>query len=705
MSTLKSILNFTIYLKVIGLLLIQFSFQPLSAQIVTQEKLSRLNIELAQKNLNDSVKLFNSVFLKYYGLEKFPNDIKTFDKNIEEVIVRTEEKNNLQENFLNGATNSYLNGDFIKAEISARCATLLLDKSDKIDLFVKASDRLALSLISQKKHVEAINICSSLIDNKKYKTSYFIPLIYSKRGIANFEKNDFKKALKDYLIAEELSKKLKIPDVQINVLFNISKCYEEMNNLKMAIDYMYRVFEINRFNESANANKTLLYDRIGFLLARDLQLKKSYAYLTLARNLCPSENIRLKNQIEINMSLYELKSGNIKAAKEIIFRIENNESLIVQRKRDINFILGQCFFYEKNILGAKKKFKIAIELAEDINSKGYKTLYNLEVIAASKKKLSILNLNPKDFEKSYKLLEQSFREKEKILERSKDSILNKVVNHYELNDRQNKIKELRKNQKKVKLEIEKTKKNSLLLKFFILLSSLGLVVFITAYFKKRKKVKQEKKNRELIERQNKYLVESLEQKGLLLKEIHHRVKNNFQMIISLLQMQAENEGYLNVENFLVEATNRILSISIVHENLYEGDELDKISFKEYINKLILNSKEALIDKNKLCIFDIDINDIIFDLNTTIPLGLIINELIINSIKHSKDNDTIIISISLEKKGNINVLSYSDNNIAITEGEKRGFGTELIELLTLQLSGELEIIKEEYYFYQIYFSNE
>ncbi|MEM7365080.1 MAG: two-component regulator propeller domain-containing protein [Pseudomonadota bacterium] len=191
------------------------------------------------------------------------------------------------------------------------------------------------------------------------------------------------------------------------------------------------------------------------------------------------------------------------------------------------------------------------------------------------------------------------------------------------------------------------------------------------------------------------LANSLKEKELLLKEVHHRVKNNMQVISSLLNIQAETIADDTFSNLLGESQQRIKSMSLIHENLYQSDNLLEIDFEDYINML----------SNSLCRFytipgvsihlDIQVEDVSLDLETAVPCGLIINELISNSLKHGFTNHegTGIISVSFVNAGCRYVLKVSDNGVGLPmdfdPDSGASMGMEIVSILTQQLDGRLQ----------------
>ncbi len=200
---------------------------------------------------------------------------------------------------------------------------------------------------------------------------------------------------------------------------------------------------------------------------------------------------------------------------------------------------------------------------------------------------------------------------------------------------------------------------------------------------------------------------SLKEKEQLLKEIHHRVKNNMQIISSLLNLQSDNTVDENILNLLRESRNRINSMALVHEMLYKSNDLSKIGLKVYIESLSVSIYQSYVmpQSDIEIIYDIE-DEIYFDIDKMIPLGLILNEIISNSLKHAFPYKKGIINISLKPEKNKYTLVVSDNGI----GFKNDFnietdsqlGIQLIYMLSEQLGGKLKIEMENGVAYHIVF---
>jgi PAS domain S-box-containing protein len=190
------------------------------------------------------------------------------------------------------------------------------------------------------------------------------------------------------------------------------------------------------------------------------------------------------------------------------------------------------------------------------------------------------------------------------------------------------------------------------------------------------------------------LKNSLAEKEVLLREIHHRVKNNMQIISSLLNLQIQYEDLDETISVLKESQGRIKSMAIIHEKLYQSSSLTNINFKEYIEKLILDIYYSYGILNGSIQSVLDIEDINLNIDTAIPLGLIINELITNSIKYAFPGNVGKIMIKLESNHDQLELTIADNGTGISEElvleTSKTLGLQLVNSLINQLDGRLEL---------------
>jgi two-component sensor histidine kinase len=196
------------------------------------------------------------------------------------------------------------------------------------------------------------------------------------------------------------------------------------------------------------------------------------------------------------------------------------------------------------------------------------------------------------------------------------------------------------------------------------------------------------------------LQNSLSEKEVLLKEIHHRVKNNLQVISSLLYFNSKKIKDEATREMFKDSQNRIKSIALVHERLYQSRDLGKIDFKEYVLKLTNDLFRSYAVNQSIIKIKLNINNIFISIDTAVPCGLIINELITNSFKYAFPNNEepdkeCEIRIDFNKNENNELLlEISDNGIGLPEEieatNTQSWGLQLVDTLIAQLEGTMEI---------------
>ena len=227
---------------------------------------------------------------------------------------------------------------------------------------------------------------------------------------------------------------------------------------------------------------------------------------------------------------------------------------------------------------------------------------------------------------------------------------------------------------------------------YSIMASLLLVfaVFLSAFNRFRHSLKRQIEAEE-------HLKVSLHENEVLLKEVHHRVKNNLQVISSLFNIQS---GHIKDKEQAIrvfeESLNRIRSMAIIHEKLYKTREISKINFSEYLNDLTANIFRSYSSISSGIRIKIKADDILLNIDTAIPLGLIVNELVSNSIKYAfpdKREGKILIEFHYDKGGSL-LLVVGDNGIGLPEGLDIGntesLGLQLVNTLVGQLKGTIDV---------------
>lgn len=196
--------------------------------------------------------------------------------------------------------------------------------------------------------------------------------------------------------------------------------------------------------------------------------------------------------------------------------------------------------------------------------------------------------------------------------------------------------------------------------------------------------------------QEEQLKSALKEKELLLAEIHHRVKNNLQIIESLLGMQSDIVPDVTAVSVLKESQNRVKSMALIHQVLYESQDFSRVDFSSVIRNLVDNLSISYALEASRIEIAMNIEEIYLPLDTSIPLGLILNELCSNALKHAfVDNHTGKLEINFVYFDSNNLqLSVSDNGVGIPNefdmDNTTSLGLQLIQLLSMQISAHLTI---------------
>jgi len=240
--------------------------------------------------------------------------------------------------------------------------------------------------------------------------------------------------------------------------------------------------------------------------------------------------------------------------------------------------------------------------------------------------------------------------------------------------------------------------NELIMHIFWMLSSISFGIF--------GKYLLEHSNKTIFLKHEQLSLE-LNNKNILLRELFHRVKNNLQIIASLLSIQSKKIEDKKTKDTFKNSIQTIKSMSIIHEKLYKSDNLEAIDFNDYLSSLISNMKQNIGGNDVK--FNIKCDNMMISLDNAIPLGLIINEVITNSIKYAfeaNDDNNKVIDIQMYKNSLEElILELSDNGKGIDFNIfEKGFGFKLIDSLVVQqLKGTLEYFNKDGLFYVLKFN--
>lgn len=474
--------------------------------------------------------------------------------------------------------------------------------------------------------------------------------------------------------------------------YGLSKCYQQLSQLYLknnkndkAIDYSLKSLAIakkNNFHENA---LSILYTSAGIAYFNNFDDKEAISYLIKA------------DEINKKYGSNERRAFNLVMLSQVYFGFgefdnvikKSNMAISLSKDNHTKFMayatIGSSFTELENYELALINQLKAKDLISKINDVEHQRRIYFE-ISNTYKKLEDYK-NAYEYLNKYQELEISFLNK--IQEKS----INELEIKYDTKQKELDLKDLTiLAQKDKTLIVQKENQKNILISIILLGIFLGIISFFL-YKKIKRKNKELEDEKRIVFEANTKLNKSLDQNALLLKEIHHRVKNNLQIIMSLLNIQANSKKKINIDDFIENAQTRISSMSLIHQNLYENEKLDHIDFEKYIKKLTQNLLSVFGIETQNIVLKIKAQNIFLDIQTAIPLGLILNELFSNTLKYAfNDFKNAEITIEIKAEGNNQYcLIFADNGKGYNDTNKHNnsMGLELVNLLILQLKGNIE----------------
>ncbi len=493
--------------------------------------------------------------------------------------------------------------------------------------------------------------------------------VYLNIGASYYYRGVYAKALENYLEAAKIQEKIKDEKTLAKTFNNIGLIYRTKNNSQKALEYFSKSLKIKKLlNDKKGVCYT--YSNIGIIHQNQKHCDSALWYANASYNL----SLELQSSYDIGTSLSNIGEAyyclnDLKNAKKFFLDAEK----VLIKNTDENTLafcykgLGNVFEKENNLQEALKYYNQSIFHAKaternELLSDLYHSVYEIE------EKLQ----HPEKALKNYILYSQM-----------KDSVFS-----IESNRNLNELEIVYETDKKQKLIEEKEAEQKRLYNYIIALGFVLLIVISSIYIvnKQRRKLASQKKILETL----------VDEKNTLLKETHHRVKNNFQIVSSLLYLQSESLQNKAAIEAIREAQNRVRSMILIHQRLYNRDEIVGINAKEYITDLVNDLTEYQATKIKNLQTVINVDNLVFNIDTITPIGLIVNELVTNVIKHAFDESftTPEIKVDLHKQEEELILTVSDNGKGLVkEPNPDSFGIKLIHSLSKKLKGKVTFTSE------------
>ena len=498
----------------------------------------------------------------------------------------------------------------------------------------------------------------ALKDKKGQANTYFkMAWVHRKNGLLD-------EALQKDLEGLKLMEILKDQAGICNAMTRVSEDLTIQKRLKEALEYAEKAIAIADKNNLTSEKFFVNFNAANVAMASS-KFEASFQYYDNALNIATAQNMGFPTLSDVTNgrgNAYKRLGKYEAALKDYencyhyakVSNYQNAINTAIGNLGEINLLLGNY----KAALG----YQLETVRLQEVNNDSSNLVENYDHVSTIYSKLG-------DFKSALVYKQKAFHLRDSIASIESDAKMSEMLTKYET----------KKKEATISSQATTISQQKLIKRLFIGLAILllGLLVFGYISYQSRNK-------------KNALLAIKNAENELLLKEIHHRVKNNLEIVSGLLALQSSQIDNQATKDAMLESQNRVNSIGIVHQKLYQGTNLGAVEMKDYV----LNLSESILDsfgaEGKIDL-QLAMENLELDIDTAVPLGLIINELITNTVKYAfPNNEKGKLTIKLEKQhDNMLHLVVSDNGVGKSEIiQGTGFGGQLISLLTQQLNGTM-----------------
>lgn len=496
------------------------------------------------------------------------------------------------------------------------------------------------------------------------------------KGTAAYFQGDYEAAMGYYLETLDYTEGINFLKQRANTLNNVGVLYRISDKNRQAIAIYKEVLAINRklkdpdgvANQHNNLGVayTYLYNLDSALIYLDSAMMR-YQITQDTYDIAFTYTSMGDAYYEAGKDLENARISLLKANE--LFKVSSNQFTLAK-----NYLfLGEVELEDKNTNKAVNYLEKGLAVLEGTDREDIRLdLY--ETLEQAYSKLGMTD-------KAYEYLSAHKTLNEELYKKEKREYLEEMQTKYDT-EKKEKLIEI---QNLELLQQQKDKRN-----LWIILALLGAGLLSSTLF-----IWYTIRTKNLLAKQNTIIEKSLQEKDMLLREIHHRVKNNLQVISSILTLQGRYSRDPLIEGAIKKGKDRVRTMALIHENLYQKENLAGVNMKRYLEKLFSSLFHSYnINESKIELI-LNIEDINLDVDTVVPIGLAVNELITNSLKYAfPDNRDGIIKVGLAEKNNELQLTVEDNGIGMQSHQHNptstGFGFELIDSFKTKLNAELNI---------------
>jgi two-component sensor histidine kinase len=497
-------------------------------------------------------------------------------------------------------------------------------------------------------------------------------------GVIYDIRSDIPKALEYYLkslkIKEELGNKRGISNTSIN----IGQLYEQQGDFIKAFDFYDKSLKINtELNDKRGIAQSL--NNLGSIYCLQQNFSKGTAYyqrsLELKKEL--GDDIGVATALNNLGHIYD-QQNNLSIALEYYLKsLKIKEEIL--NKDGVSFALlnvGSVLLKQGKIEASEGYLLRSLNLAQEVGAP--------ELIRNAAELLSKLYEKQNQHAKALNMHKLFIIMRDSATNINTQKAIIEQSMQYDF-DKKEALAKLEHEKELAIKDVEKKRQN-----FIIWAISIGLILILIFAVIIIKRLKVTRLQKEIIEQKNK-------ENELLLGEIHHRVKNNLQVISSLLSLQERSIDDVSAKAAILEGKERVKSMGLIHKMLYQNDNYAGVEMDDYAQQLISSLLDSFGMNDSKIKLDISFSKLKLDVDTAIPVGLIINELVINSLKYAYDKtSTPQLKVNLTETSAELLLEVADNGSGSANAliNSTSFGMKLIKSLSRQLGGSLSITDNE-----------
>lgn len=488
-------------------------------------------------------------------------------------------------------------------------------------------------------HFESIDIFEQ-INSPKH-----LAWAYNGVGALHYQQYDYDQALTYFLKSMDIRRQLNNPEEVAKSMINIALIFNKTEQYDSSLFYLHS--SLAPFVDSAD------------------QLMESIVYLNLGSTFS-------------YMQTFDSAKYYFNKSETIQKKIGDHEGLGVLYRK-----LGELYSEENEPLKALDYYTLSLEYVKKLGDIGR--------FIETKQAQYLVYEAMKDYKNAYRIQSEYLILRDSLINIKNKETINEYNAKYESEQKERVITELELEQKSAALALANSQNQR-----NVFISGFAILIILIGFLYQRYTTKR--KTSELLTEKNIEITNALEDRETLLKEIHHRVKNNLQVISSLLNLQAGSLDDEAAIDAVKEGQNRVKSMALIHQKLYSTDDIRGVDIQDYLENLVSELFSAFgVDREQIE-SKVSTQNLKLDIDTVIPLGLILNELITNSLKYAfEDTKHGLLVIDIAEVDNKLLVTVRDNGKGMDEEtvkNSNSFGWKMIKSLSRKLKAEINVKNEQ-----------